>query len=316
MKTSSSFERVQAHAGSIACDALMVIQGGRTVLRLGDTERRFMCHSLRKSLLSALFGKLAETQPGSLSLSLAALGIDDKQGLSAIEKQASVHDLLAARSGIYHPAAYETDWMRSIKPPRHSVAPGQNWCYSNWDFNALGTIYRQLSGRDLHAAFKEDIALPTGMQDFRYDEQHRDGELLSEACSEHAAYPFLLSARDLARFGQLYLQGGRWDGVQVLPRHWVDISLLPYSHAGDRGAYGYMWWLARDGVAFPGVVLPPGSFHAFGAGGHYCVVIPARDMVVVQRVDTAIAGRAVDRFEFGALLRLILEDAPMRMSQP
>jgi CubicO group peptidase (beta-lactamase class C family) len=316
MKPSADFPRTLACASGIACDALIVMQGGHTVLRLGDTERRYMCHSIRKSLLSALFGALAEDEPGLLGRSLAALGIDDKQGLSAIEKQATVHELLAARSGIYHPAAYETEWMRSIKPPRHSMAPGQNWCYSNWDFNALGTIYRQLSGRDLHAAFKEDIAGPTGMQDFRYDATHRDGELLGEACSDHAAYPFLLSARDLARFGQLYLQGGQWEGAQVLTRHWVDMSLLPYSHAGDRGAYGYMWWLARDGVAFPGVVLPTGSFHAFGAGGHYCVVMPALDMVVVQRVDTGIAGREVDRFQFGALLRAILQDSARPGGQP
>jgi hypothetical protein len=72
-----------------------------------------------------------------LSLTLAALGIDDVEELSPKEKQATIYDLLTARSGIYHPAGYETPWMESIKPQRHSHAPGTWWCYSNWDFNAL-----------------------------------------------------------------------------------------------------------------------------------------------------------------------------------
>ena len=56
-----------------------------------------------------------------------------------------------------------------------------------------------------------------------------------------------------------------------------------------------------------GVVLPEGSFGAFGSGGHYCLVIPPLDLVIVHRVDTDQAGRAVNRFRFGELLRLILD---------
>jgi CubicO group peptidase (beta-lactamase class C family) len=67
-----------------------------------------------------------------------------------------------------------------------------------------------------------------------------------------------------------------------------------------------MWWLARAGTGFPGVVQPEGSFSAQGSGGHFLVVIPPLDLVVVHRVDTAIPGRVVDRFQFGQLLRLIL----------
>lgn len=295
-----------------ACDALLVVQQGRVVLQYGDLAKRYMCHSMRKSFLSALFGREVQRDPALLSRTLAQLEIDDRQGLSAQERQATVHDLLAARSGIYHPAGYETPWMRAIKPPRHSAAPGVQWCYSNWDFNALGTIYRQVTGRDIHAAFKDEIADPIGMQDFRYDATHRDGELVADPCSMHPAYPFRLSTRDLARFGQLFLDGGRHEGHAIVDAHWVQASLLPYSHAGDLGAYGYMWWLARDGVAFPHAVLPAGAFHAMGAGGHYCVVLPSLQAVIVHRVDTDQPGRSADRYQVGRLLRLLMPALGLR----
>ena len=288
------------------CDALLVIQGGKTRFEYGDMQQRFLCHSMRKSFLSALIGIQVAQGKIDLSLTLAELDIDDHDPLSEVERSATLYDLLIARSGIFHPAHYETPWMTRIKPPRHSQPPGCHWSYNNWDFNALGTAYRQLTGLDIHQAFLEQIAQPLGMEDFRYDAERRDGWLETGEKSRHAAYPFRLSTRDLARFGQLYLQNGGWNGQQILPASWVRRSLMPYSDAGDRGAYGYMWWLARQGIAFPGCELPVGSFFAYGAGGHYCLVMPALDAVVIHRVNTDIADRSVNRFQFGRLLDLLL----------
>src|SRR4030088_1053740 len=163
------------YAGTLATDAIMIVQGGREVASWGDITRRFNCHSIRKSFLSALIGYYVEDGSIDLSLTLDALGIDDAEGLSAVEKQATIYDLLTARSGIYHPAGYETPWMQSIKPPWHSQPPGTAWCYSNWDFNALGTIFTQLTGRDIHEAFREVRARPLGMEDFRHYDACKDG---------------------------------------------------------------------------------------------------------------------------------------------
>ncbi|WP_369789399.1 serine hydrolase domain-containing protein [Rouxiella sp. WC2420] len=291
---------------SSQCDALLVIQGGETRFTYGDMQQRFLCHSMRKSFLSALIGIQVAQGNFDLSLTLAELKINDIDPLSEVELSATLYDLLVARSGIFHPANYETPWMTRIKPPRHSQPPGCLWSYNNWDFNALGTAFRQMTGLDIHQAFLEQIARPLGMQDYRYSNERRDGWLESAEKSQHPAYPFRLSTRDLARFGQLYLQQGMWGGKEILPASWVRQSLMPYSDAGDRGAYGYMWWLARQGIAFPGCELPEGSFYAYGAGGHYCLVMPALDAVVVHRVNTDIAGRSVNRFQVGKLMDLLL----------
>lgn len=85
-------------------------------------------HSVRKSLLSGLIGIAVEEGKIDLQDTLAEIGIDDRAPkLSQTEKQATVGDLIKARSGIYHPALYETAAMTASKPPRGSHAPGKHW---------------------------------------------------------------------------------------------------------------------------------------------------------------------------------------------
>ena len=94
---------VDAIADEIGTAALMVVEGGDVVHERGAVTHRYMCHSIRKSLLSALFGiSVAEGQI-DLSSTLAALGIDDKEGLTDRERLASVNSLLMARSGVFPP---------------------------------------------------------------------------------------------------------------------------------------------------------------------------------------------------------------------
>ena len=68
--------------------------------------------------------------------------------------------------------------------------------------------------------------------------------------SRHPAQTFRLSTRDLARFGQLYLQEGRWAGRQLPPAEWVKESTKPHIDDGDGTGYGYMWWTYQAGSTF------------------------------------------------------------------
>lgn len=296
---------VDAIADEIGTAALMVIEGGVVVHQRGALTQRYMCHSIRKSLLSALFGIFVAEGQIDLSSTLASLGIDDKEGLTDRERLASVNSLLMARSGVFHPTGYETALMIATRESRHSHGPGTFWCYNNWDFNALGTIFEQCTGLCLFEAFRDRIAIPCGMEDFRYGPGAKDGEYVAFEKSIHRAYPFRLTARDLARFGLLYLRGGRWGNRQVIPEKWVRLSGQPYSHAGAAGAYGYMWWVVRDGIHFPGAIMPPG-YSAQGAGGHVMMVLPEQDLVLVHRVDTD-AGHAVLPQQLGRLFEAVLE---------
>lgn len=299
-------EAARRRAEEIGSAAVMIVHDGEVVAQWGDVARRYKTHSIRKSLISALVGLHVDDGTIPLGSTIGELGIDDKEGLAPREKAAKVLDLVMARSGVYHPAGFETDYMRNLKPARHAHGPGTWWCYNNWDFNALGTIFEKVTGRGIFDEFRDRIAAPLGMQDFRYDDTRRDGEYAEFAESIHRAYPFRLSTRDLARFGLLYLRGGRWRGDRVIPEKWVRMSVRPYSHAGERGAYGYMWWVARGDIHFPQMAVPEGTYSARGAGGHYLVVIPSMDLVVVHRADTDVPDRKVEGLEFGSLLEAIL----------
>lgn len=282
--------------------ALMVVQDGRVVATWGDVRRRVNVYSVRKSLISALYGIAAAEGKVDPDATLAALGIDDKPpSLTDIEKTARVRDLLMARSGIYHAAGYETSEMKSKRPPRGSHPPGTHWYYNNWDFNALGTIYRQRTGEDIFESFGRRIAGPIGMEDYAAS----TGRLVSDPVSDHPAYPFELTARDAARLGQLFLQKGRWGERQVVPETWVALTTERHSktNRGDLG-YGYLWW-TLDRAAFG-----PGAALASGYGGQVIAFVPNYRLVAVQIVDRRTKREDLRLSEFVRLLGTIVAAAP------
>lgn len=307
--SSAGLDAAKKYSDSIATDAVMLVYGGEVLAEWGETARRFNVHSIRKSLLSALYGIHVAEGRIDLSKTLAELGIDDNEpSLTPVEKQATVRHLLQARSGVYHPALYETPRMKAARPERGRHAPGEFWYYNNWDFNVLGSIFERRTKSSLFREFQARVAEPIGMEDFRLE----DCEYVTGPDSVYPAYTFRMSARDLARFGLLYLRGGEWRGRRIVPAEWIRESLTTYSDAGDRGAYGYMWWIASEGRHLPGVQLPDGAFSARGAGGHYVLVAPSFDLVLVHRVDTDVEGRAVTAEEFGEFVRLVLESRTSR----
>src|SRR5690606_29581195 len=130
-----SIDRLKAaqdYAASLKPTAIMVVQDGKIIASWGDVSRRVNVASVRKSLLSALFGIAVSKGRIALGSTLADLGIDDKApALTEAEKQATVRDLLMARSGIYHVAAWETSDARKKRPERGSHTPGSFWYYNN-----------------------------------------------------------------------------------------------------------------------------------------------------------------------------------------
>lgn len=301
-----SREKLQAareHTAALMTEAVVIVTRGKILDSWGAVEAKLNVHSIRKSFLSALCGIQVESGKLKMDSTMAQLGIDDNEpALTDIEKGTTVRQLLQARSGIYHPALYETASMKARRPQRHSHAPGTFWYYNNWDFNALGTIYEQECQAGIYGDFERLIARRIGMQDY----SAKDGRYVTGADSIHRAYPFRMTARDMARFGLLFLRGGKWQDDQIIPAAWVKESTTAWSDAGTSGGYGYLWWIAKSGMHFAGVTLPEGSYSARGAGGHYILVIPALDLVIVHRVNTDIEGQSVKSSEFGELLRLIL----------
>lgn len=290
-------------ARTLQTDAYLIVDRGIMLHQYGATSRPTNIHSVRKSILSVLMGIGGDRGQVDLGKTLVQLGIDDRGGLSATERQATVRQLLEARSGIYHPAAYETASMKAARPARGSFAPGQHWYYNNWDFNALGTIYEKFSGKTVFAGLRDDLAGPLEFEDF---DQNRDTRLVYENVSDHPAYTMRLSARDLARVGLLMSRSGRWRDRQVVSTNWVQQSTAAHSSAGSGIGYGYLWWVGVDGWHFQNR-FPGKVFSARGNHGQFLVVDPERDLVIVHRVDSEHnSQRDVSKKQFSELLKRIL----------
>jgi CubicO group peptidase (beta-lactamase class C family) len=157
--------QVKAFYDSTPAKAVMVVPRGGVVAAWGDVERRFKSHSIRKSLLSSLYGVYMKKGLIDINKSLGSLGIADRVELTEAEKTAKVSDLLKTRSGVYLEAALED--KKTWRPKRGSHLPGTFQYYNNWDFNVLGSIFRQETKEDIFEAFKREIADRLGMQDFR-----------------------------------------------------------------------------------------------------------------------------------------------------
>lgn len=307
-----------AYAGEIGTDAYILMIDGEVIDSYGDLDAPYRLHSVRKSLLGLLYGIAEARGEADLDATLGELGISDYSPLSRTEASARVIDLLASRSGVHRSAVHENAGFDAVRPPPGSHGPGEHWFYSNWDFNAAGTAYQIQNGRSICRDLNDRIAEPLGLADFTT----ADCAWRYSPRSRHPAYVFRMSARDLARIGELMANGGRWNGEQLVPASWIERSIAPRSQVTRPDgiempgvAYGLMWWTRWPGTPFYETVdLGEGAFAASGTGTQLLLVAPERGLVFVHRNDTDVPSseyRSIDDDQIARLLALALE-APRR----
>lgn len=294
--------------------SMMIIVQGRVIFSYGDVSHTSKVASVRKSILSMLYGNYVFNRKIDLSKTVKELGLDDKQPFLPIEEHATLEQLLAARSGIYLPTG--SSGQKDYMPARGSAYPGTQFVYNNWDFDAAGFAFEKLTGQDIYKALQNDLAIPIGMQDYDLAKQKK---LPTE--SVHPEFAMYLSTRDMARLGLLMLDRGTWNEKKLIPEDWVtyctslttpfrDINPLGFRNYGEpqRWGYGMLWWV-WDAQAFPGGVYTgfmQGAYSALGTGGTFITVLPSKDMVVVHQVDIDKNPRAsVSPSSYMAMLSMI-----------
>ncbi|NKB70850.1 MAG: sigma-70 family RNA polymerase sigma factor [Candidatus Latescibacteria bacterium] len=150
------------------------------------------------------------------------------------------------------------------RPMAHE--PGAVWNYSGGNAHLLSAILQRATGKKAFDFADEHLFQPLGFADLLWEQHVPSGANIG--CS--ALY---MRPRDMAKFAQLYLQGGRWGGEQVIPAEWIGQAHTKHAVAKAKSAvnFGYNWWL-----------LPEGDMYkAWGYGGEYLAVLPDLDMVVV-----------------------------------
>lgn len=307
--SAEKLEAARKFATESGSAAVFVVERGNVVAAWGAVDHPFKAASMRKSVYDAVIGASQKDKRFDPSKTVGELGIDDLQPLTNEEKKATVEQLMTATSGIYHPAAYETRSNAERRPERGSHAVGEFWYYNNWDFNLVTEAFERMNGSTIESAFEKYLAGPLGLEDYRSEHVFRWREPRS---SKYPAVTYRLSARDLARIGQMYLGQGKWNGEQIVPPAWVKESTRPHTvfgkdhYRGEGNGYGRLWWIwpAREGS--DSKYLSYRRIAAQGAGGQVMILFPAIDLLIVHLADTD-SGNGVDDRNGFTLMEMILE---------
>jgi CubicO group peptidase (beta-lactamase class C family) len=90
---------------------------------------------------------------------------------------------------------------------------------------------------------------------------------------------------DMLKIGQLYLQGGQWEGERILSAGWIDTSTQPLVHVDEFYNYGYQWWRFADGNEIVAGLAQNDLYFAWGFGGNFIFVVPHLDLIVVTTAE-------------------------------
>ncbi|MEJ2209434.1 MAG: serine hydrolase [Anaerolineae bacterium] len=269
---------------------LLVVKDGHLIAEKyfheGSIEQKARIQSVTKSVTSALVGIALERECLSSveqkmldSYPEVAGQITDPR-----KEQITLRQMLQMRAGFPWEESHADLWdgllsgryVPLIEAFPLVTDPGTEFHYSNLTSNWLGIIVDRACGKHLRSYAIENLFSPMGVEAGTWG---TDWEGHNNGCGD-----LHLRARDMAKFGLLYLNEGEYEGSQIIPADWVRDSLQTYSEDAwdnigrfrDIG-YGYHWWSARAGdhrVNF-----------AWGHGGQLIVLVDEFDIVVVTTTD-------------------------------
>jgi CubicO group peptidase (beta-lactamase class C family) len=268
--------------------SLLVIKNGYLVaedyFNEGSVDQKDRLQSVTKSFTSALVGiALEQGCLSSIDQKMLEFFPEIADKITDPRKyQITVRDLLEMRAGYPREEDDQVLWdglLSGYYPPLIEdfplvSDPGTRFHYSNLSSNWLGIIVDRSCGMNLKAYAEKHLFSPL---DVEPGEWGQDAEGHNNGCGD-----LHLAARDAAKFGLAYLNDGIFEGKQIIPADWVEVSLQTYSvneafvkRVGDFRdiGYGYHWWSANAG-----------DYHvnfAWGHGGQLIVLVDELDMVIV-----------------------------------
>ena len=237
-------------------------------------DRPINIKSASKSVLSALVGLAFDD--GALSDLHQPIGSFFPALLPDTSRKASItlYHLLTMQAGLestsfgnYGRWVTSDDWVAHALNRPLVRDPGDGMIYSTGTTHILAALLTKALDEPLRRYAQRRLFAPLGIQMGNW-QQDPDGVYFG-------GNNLALSPQGLLRFGQLYLNGGRWNGQQILPQWWVRASWQPYVDQSYRGfKYGLLWWLED----FGGV----STVFAWGYGGQLLLLAPEWNLIAVM----------------------------------
>ena len=284
-------------------NSLLVVRNGYLVRESYfngfDRDAAFNVMSVSKSFISALVGlALREGLLDSLDQPMMDFFPDyATPGLDPQKYQITLRHLLSMRAGFDGSIEdYDINWRRWINSYdwigyainlELAHPPGTRFAYITAETHLLSAILSRACGMNTMQFAKRHLFEPMGITIRGWD---KDPQGIYTG-----GMGMYFNARDMARFGLLYLQDGQLDGLQIILADWVEVSLQKYSYGNDNwGAldnigYGYLWWLGR--------INNVSCFIALGYGGQYIMVFPSLNLIVVTTSNSNVYPDTADQQE-------------------
>ncbi|MEL6923866.1 MAG: serine hydrolase [Bacteroidota bacterium] len=285
--------------------SLLVIRNGKIVAEgycrnADDDQRLNNIKSATKSVTAILFG--IAMQNGVLDTSLTATLSDywpayaqrypDKSNIS-------LQNILTMQSGIAYSNQINTGELLVDKPASSidyilsqplAFEQGSQFDYHDGNSHLMGAILQTQTGQTLSDYAQTQLFAPLQIDQFEW-ERHPDG-------LNYGAFGLYLTPRDFARFGQLILNEGVWNGEVIVDHNWIKKSVTPYSNLDDE-PYGLQWWVRPEYKAFSSA----------GHGGQYTYIIPDKDLLIVYTAEPTVVYHeyGTDFADFEKIVKLVLE---------
>jgi CubicO group peptidase (beta-lactamase class C family) len=236
-----------------------------------DAKTRHELYSLSKSFTSTAVGlAIAE---GKLSLDDPILKFFPEEAPNQPDrnlKAMRVHDLLRMSTGHQTEpglASSKGPWVKTFLAHTVPFKPGTHFLYNTAATYTLSAIVQKATGQTVLDYLRPRLFDPLGIENPTWGTSPQGITL--------GGYGLSVRTEDIARFGQLYLQKGRWGERQLIPAAWVEAATARQTSNGsnpdsdwDQG-YGYQFWRCRNG-----------AYRGDGAFGQYCIVMPKQDAVI------------------------------------
>jgi CubicO group peptidase (beta-lactamase class C family) len=298
---------VSAAASVSRVRALLVARHGRLVVEQyfggADSTTRFDVRSVTKSIVSALTGlALARGLLPSLTATVGAyIGAPDT--LDRSDSAVTLAQLLTMTSGYQWNETTGNDYSLWVTSPnrvqflldRAQTGPPGPFVYNSAAVHLLGVLVQRATGVSLSAFADSALFAPAGITSAVWEPL--------DSGTVNGGSGIALTGRDLLRYAQLVLQGGRSGERQIIPADWVRTITAPHfpwrTTVGPQGnvTYGYLWWVT-DGP-------PVHAFFAWGYGGQFIYIAPDLDLVAVVTTEWVGLGPAAPAVTDSALAVIV-----------
>lgn len=210
-----------------------------------------------------------ESLPENVSPNLADMEIRDLLCMAAGQEPEPTNSVTSAHS----------DWIKAFLARPVVNDPGTKFLYNSMATYMLSAIIQKITGEKLIDYLTPRLFEPLGIRDMDWE--------IDPAGINTGGWGLRLKTEDMARFGQLYLQEGMWNGNKILPKSWIreattfKIDQAPEADKSEKESddwlqgYCYQFWRSRNN-----------AFRGDGAFGQYIIVLPDKDAVIAITSET------------------------------